>query len=57
MKTLTLRNIPQDVQLIIHKEKYWGEPATKTIYRLIYKFESLKEEIEKYKALNKDSKT
>ena len=55
MKTLTLRNIPEDVQAIIKEEKLWQTPLTSTIYRLIRKVPRLEAQISELKALINDS--
>lgn len=51
MKTLTLRNIPEDVQKIINKNKWFGQPATKAIYRVIRQVGDLQKEINKLQNL------
>lgn len=57
MKTLTLRDIPEDVQNIIKKNSYNWEPATKAIFRVIRLVPDLKIKIAELEALKNDSKT
>lgn len=56
MKTLTLRNIPEDVKEIIVSEGFYYYPATKRIYAIIRQIPRLRKKIAELEALSNDSK-
>ena len=56
MKTLTLRNIPEDVQKIINNQRFWKEPSSRLIFELIRKVPSLNKKIAELQAQINDSK-